>query len=170
MNAPAWIRLAGLGGICILLAGTMAAYAASNTVPSTRMDQENVVITANALKPSACASLNLVSIVSGSGTISGTNQNDLVLASAGIDNLDGRGGADCLMAGSGGDTLTAGNGTDILLGGDGDDTLNGGGGNDLLYGEGGNDALDGGAGANDTCDGGSGSDTAVRCETLLGIP
>jgi Ca2+-binding RTX toxin-like protein len=70
----------------------MAAYAAANTVPSTRMGVVNSNITANALKPSACASLNLTRIVSGSGTLNGTAGSDLILASAGTDTLNGAGG------------------------------------------------------------------------------
>jgi Ca2+-binding RTX toxin-like protein len=170
MKAPAWIRLAAVGAFSILLAGTMAAYAASNTVPSTRMDHESYAITANGLKPSACASLNLTSIISGSGTLNGNSGANLILASAGTDTLNGAGGADCLVAGAGNDTLNGGAAADILLGGDGNDNLAGNNGNDRLYGEGGHDALDGGAGGNDTCDGGSGTDTAVRCETTLGVP
>jgi Ca2+-binding RTX toxin-like protein len=163
------VRLAILGALSILLAGTMAAYATANTVPQTRMDLDTVAINANALKPSACSALNLANIVTGSGTLNGSGVNDLILASAGVDTLNGAGGTDCLVAGSGNDTLSGGAGADILLGGDGDDNLLGNGGVDTLYGEGGNDSLYGGAG-NDTCDGGSGTDTATNCETSVNIP
>ena len=169
MKRRGWIRLASLGSLSILLAGTMAAYAASNTVPATRMDEDILSITANDLKPSECATLNLTNIVSGSGTLTGTAGADLILASAGADTLSGGGSADCLVAGSGADTLSGDGGTDILLGGDGNDNLAGGGGGDTLYGEAGDDSLDGGGG-NDTCDGGSGTDTATNCETLVNIP
>ena len=169
MKRGGWIRLAGLGSLSILLAGTMAAYATANTVPQTRMDLVTAAINANALKPPQCAALNLANIVSGSGTLNGGGGNDLILASAGADTLNGAGGTDCLVAGSGADTLNGGAGTDILLGGDGNDNLLGNGGADILYGEGGDDSLNGGTG-NDTCDGGSGTDTANNCETLLNIP
>jgi Ca2+-binding RTX toxin-like protein len=169
MKPSGWIRLAGLGSLSILLAGTMAAYATANTVPQTRMDLDTVAINANALKPSACSALNLSNIVTGSGTLNGSGVNDLILASAGVDTLNGAGGADCLVAGSGADSLSGGAGTDILLGGDGNDNLLGNGGADRLYGEGGDDSLNGGAG-NDTCDGGSGTDTATNCETPVNIP
>ena len=169
MKRRAWIRLASLGCLSLLLAGTMAAYATTNTVPQTRMDLDTAAINANALKPSQCAALNLTSIVSGSGTVNGTNGNDLILGSAGVDTLNGANGPDCLMAGSGADTLNGGAGTDILLGGDGNDNLLGNAANDTLYGEGGNDTLNGGA-ATDVCDGGSGTDTATNCETVVGVP
>ena len=169
MRRLTWVRLALLGALSILLAGTMAAYATANTVPQTRMDLDTVAINANALKPSACSALNLTNIVTGSGTLNGSGANDLILASAGVDTLNGGAGADCLVAGSGNDTLTGNGGVDILLGGDGNDNLRGSGGADTLYGEGGNDSLNGGAG-NDTCDGGSGTDTVTNCETLVNIP
>ena len=164
-----WLRLSVLVGLGILIAGSMAAYAAANTVPDTRLDLDTISITANDLKPSECASLNLTNIVSGSGTLNGTNANDLILASAGADTLGGGAAADCLVAGSGNDVLNGGAGADVLLAGDGDDDLSGSGGNDTLYGEGGNDTLDGGGGT-DTCDGGSGTDTGTNCETQVNIP
>jgi len=163
------LRISLLVCLGILIAGTVAAYAATNTVPSTRLDQNTFSITANALKPSECAALNLATIVSGSGTLNGTNGNDLILASAGADTLNGSAGADCLVAGSGDDTLDGGASGDVLLGADGNDNLSGSGGGDTLYGEAGDDALDGGGG-NDTCDGGSGTDSGTNCETQLNIP
>jgi len=164
-----WLPSLGLVLLAMVLAGTMAAFAAANTVPQTRLDQVNSDITANALKPSACASINLANIVTGSGTLNGTGANDLVLASAGNDTLNGVGGADCLMAGSGVDILNGGAGADVLLGGDDNDDLLGNAGADRLYGEAGDDTLNGGTG-NDTCDGGPGTDTAANCETLVNIP
>jgi Ca2+-binding RTX toxin-like protein len=163
------LRIGALVGLGLLLAGAMAAYAAANTVPSTRLGVDTRAINANALKPPECAALNLSNIVSGSGTLNGGNGNDLILASAGVDTLNGSPGADCLVAGSGADTLNGDAGADILLGGDGNDNLSGGGGGDTLYGEAGDDALDGGGG-NDVCDGGAGTDTGNNCETQVNIP
>jgi len=164
-----WLRMGALVSLGIVIAGSMAAYAATNTVPSTSLDLDTLTINANALKPSACSALNLTNIVTGSGTLNGTSGNDLILASAGDDTLNGGAGTDCLVAGSGVDTLTGNAGVDILLGGDGNDNLLGSAGNDVLYGEGGDDSLNGGAN-NDTCDGGSGTDTATNCETEVNIP
>lgn len=96
--------------------------AAGNTVPQTH-DIENVsTATANEAKPSQCASLNLTgSIVVGSGTITGTTGNDLLLGSAGADTFNGGGGQDC-MVGGGGNDLFNGNGRfagDICIAGAG---------------------------------------------------
>lgn len=149
---PRLIRLPALVLLAILLAGTMAAYAATNTVPSTRLDLETIAINANALKPSACAALNLTNIASGSGTVDGTNANDLILGSAGADTMRGRQGTDCLMGGDGDDDLRGDQDGDILLGGDGNDSFNGGPGTDI-------------------CDGQGGTDTGhPTCETELNIP
>ncbi len=63
--------------------------------------------------------------------------------------LTGTDNDDVLLAGSGDDTLYGGNGHDVLVGGEGNDKLYGGAGDDLLIGGPGNDLLDGGAG-NDT--------------------
>ena len=49
----------------LILLGVMNAFAATNTVPSTRLDDDSIPITANALKPSDCSSLNLTNIVVG---------------------------------------------------------------------------------------------------------
>ncbi|MEB3840348.1 retention module-containing protein [Pseudomonas guariconensis] len=60
--------------------------------------------------------------------------------------LTGTADNDTLVAGAGNDTLHGAAGNDVLVGGGGDDKLYGGEGNDLLIGGPGNDLLDGGAG------------------------
>uniref|UniRef100_UPI0023B304E9 calcium-binding protein n=2 Tax=Snodgrassella TaxID=1193515 RepID=UPI0023B304E9 len=67
-------------------------------------------------------------------------------------------GKDILNGGTGNDTLSGGDGDDILNGDDGDDILNGGNGNDILNGGAGNDTLNGGDGY-DILNGGTGNDT-----------
>jgi len=141
MRLP-WPRLALLLALTILLGGTLAAYAASNTVPATRIDDDSIAITANDLKPSDCAALNLTNIVAGSGTLNGTNANDLILGSAAADRIRGRQGADCILGGDGNDNLRGDRGGDVLLGGNGDDALWGAQGADVCDGEGGTDTGD----------------------------
>ena len=65
-------------------------------------------ITANMLKPAECAGLDLTRIVNGSGTFSGTPENDLITGSVGIDTVDGLGGNDCILGGDQGDQLFGG--------------------------------------------------------------
>src|SRR5580765_6564490 len=72
----------------VLLAGLLSfgfAAASVNTVPKSGIGQSITTITANALKPAACASLNLTAIVVGSGSFRGTAANELMLGSAGDD-------------------------------------------------------------------------------------
>lgn len=135
--------------LCLVLLGLMTAFAATNTVPSTRLDDDTLPITANDLKPSDCNSLNLTTIVvAGSGTAG----NDLILGTAGNDNLRGGDGDDCIVGGGGNDTLQGQRNNDILLGQDGDDSLRG------------NQDMD-------VCDGGPGTDLGhVSCETEIDIP
>ncbi|MDF1501096.1 MAG: hypothetical protein P1P76_11565 [Anaerolineales bacterium] len=127
----------------------VGAVAASNTVPFTRLDEDSFPITANDLKPSGCSSLNLSNIVIGGN---GTNGNDLILGSAGDDDLSGGNGADCIVGGGGNDNLNGGQkGNDILLGGEGDDSLKGGQDTDI-------------------CNGGPGTDSGhPSCETKIDI-
>jgi len=122
MRRHSLIRLAGLGTLAIVLAGTMAAYAAANTVPSTRMDEDNLSISANDLKPAACSGINLTNIVTGGGLIFGSGGADLVLGSAGGDLVFALSGDDCILTGSGNDTIFAGAGNDVCDGGSGTDS------------------------------------------------
>jgi Ca2+-binding RTX toxin-like protein len=80
-------------------------------------------ITANSLKPAACAALNLTNIIVGSGHVLGTNGNDLIIGSTGNDNMDGKNGDDCLLGGGGNDDINGGNGNSVCIGGSGNDTF-----------------------------------------------
>lgn len=138
-----WLALSVL-----ILVGTISAFAAANIVPVTRLGEILRANTANDFKPPECASLNLNNIVVGSGNITGTNQNDLILASPFDDIVNGRNGSECILGGGGNDYIEGRQGSDIILGGPGDDTLMGGPGNDILYGGPGFDYCEGGAGTN----------------------
>jgi hypothetical protein len=96
----------------------------------------------------------------------------------GNDVIDGTQSADVILGGGGDDLIYGRTGDDVICGGAGDDRLRGGLGNDRLYGESGDDHLKGGTGQDaldggadfDNCRGGLGSDSAVDCETVLGLP
>jgi hypothetical protein len=144
-----------LGLILLVVLGVITASAAANIVPVTWLGATNLPITANDLKPAACAALNLTNLVVGSGTFNGSNGNDLILGSPGADTINGRQGGDCILGGGGNDILRGHVGNDVLLGGPG---------NDILYGNQGNDTLIGGEGY-DICYGGGGSDNFdLSCE------
>jgi len=109
------IRFAAYSLFTLILIGTMTAIAAANTVPSTRITSQGGAIGINELKPSACSGIYLTSLVSGSGTLTGTEGNDLILGSSGADMIDGLGGDDCIVGGGGIDICTGGLGTDIFV-------------------------------------------------------
>jgi Ca2+-binding RTX toxin-like protein len=111
MNTRMLPRLAVFGLALLLIGSITSAFAATNSVPATRLDDDSLAIDANAIKPAACASLNLTNIAYGTGTAA----NDLVLGTAGGDNLSGDDGDDCLVGGGGDDMLDGKKGNDILL-------------------------------------------------------
>jgi Ca2+-binding RTX toxin-like protein len=90
-------------------------------MPYSNVDQRSVPVTAEDLKPAACTGLYLTNIISGSGVITGTSANDLIIGSAGVDTIDGGGGNDCVLGGQGDDNITGNDGNDICIGGLGTD-------------------------------------------------
>ena len=87
-------------------------------------------------------------IVAGAGndTVEGHDDSDVIFGGSGDDVLNGMGGNDAIDGGTGDDVLDGGAGRDILVGGDGDDTISGGNddaadGGDLLYGQDGDDSF-----------------------------
>jgi Ca2+-binding RTX toxin-like protein len=117
-------RITSLGVIMTLVLiglSAVSAVAASNTVPASNLDDDSFGITANDLKPSECAGINLTNVVVVSGIGAGTSGNDLILGSTGGDWMFGRGGDDCIIAGGGDDRIFGNNGTDVCNGGAGSD-------------------------------------------------
>lgn len=117
------VKLALLVIAVIVVGSILSAFAAGLNVPATNVGRQSIPVTAEDIKPAACAGLFLTNIVSGSGTLTGTAANDLILGSAGADIIDGQGGDDCIVAGNGDDQLTGSDGSDVCLGGPGSDTL-----------------------------------------------
>ena len=99
------------------------ALTAANSVPPTRAGVDSRSISADDLKPVACAAITLTNVVTGSGTFNGTNSADLVLGSAGVDTIRGRNGDDCILGGAGNDSLRGDGGTDVCIGDPGTDTF-----------------------------------------------
>jgi Ca2+-binding RTX toxin-like protein len=123
IKIPFPIKLFIFGLFILIIASVATALAATNIVPSTRVTSQIFSVSANDLKPSACAGLNLTDIISGSGTITGTSGNDLILGGPGNDTINGMGGDDCILGGGGNDTIDGGDGTDVCIGGPGTDTF-----------------------------------------------
>jgi Ca2+-binding RTX toxin-like protein len=148
MRASSLRTLIPLLFVGLILLGVINAFAATNTVPSWRMDDNSQSITAEDLKPSDCTMTLTMIVVAGNGTAG----NDLILGTSGDDNLQGDDGDDCIVGGGGNDTLQGQKGNDIILGQDGDDALRGNQDTDI-------------------CDGGLGTDSGhPSCETELNIP
>jgi Ca2+-binding RTX toxin-like protein len=86
----------------------------------------------------------------GTDTITGGDEDDVIIGGAGNDNLAGGGGNDLIFGRHGNDTLVGGEGNDTLWGGVGSDSVDGGNGDDVLGGI---------LGAPNTLMGGAGHDT-----------
>ena len=95
--------------------------AAGNTVPGSLVTHYQVAITADTLKPAACAGITLTTVVAG---ITGTAGADLLLGSAAANSMSASGGNDCVLGGGGNDAINCGSGTDVGIGGPGTDTFN----------------------------------------------
>lgn len=141
------------GMILLVLVAALSAVAASNTVRPSSVSDTSQPITANDLKPSECAALNLSNTVTGTGTLTGTLDNDLMLGSVAGDHISAELGGDCVLGGDHHDTLH-GESSGALIGGD-----------DVLLGGHGDDTIDGGPGT-DICHGGPGTDVFHNCETI----
>lgn len=111
------MRILGLLSLAALVvAGSLIqAVTAANSVPSSRIGTSASVATIAQLTPPQCSNLNLTTLVTGSGTITGTAGNDLILGSNVADAISGLGGDDCIVGGAGVDTLLGGLGVDICL-------------------------------------------------------
>jgi Ca2+-binding RTX toxin-like protein len=105
----------------LIILSSMTAIAATNTIPSTQVEDTSITFQIAHLRPSACAGLSLTNLVTGSGALTGTEGNDLILGSTGADTINGAGGNDCILGGGGDDMITGGDGNDVCLGGDGND-------------------------------------------------
>jgi Ca2+-binding RTX toxin-like protein len=114
-----------VGGVVVLVVATLAsAITAANTVPASRVGNPTQAISLDDLKPSQCSAVTGMGLITGSGVITGTVGNDLILGSPGIDAIDGKNGNDCLVGGGSGDSLDGGAGTgDVCLGGPGTDSF-----------------------------------------------
>ncbi len=89
--------------------------------------------------------------------IEGTDEDDVIDGTAGVDDIQAGAGDDIVNALEGNDNVFGGPGADILNGNEGDDRVSGGAGDDEVNGNDGDDRLFGG-GNTDTISGGDGND------------
>lgn len=111
------------GLLALIVVSIAAAFAAGITVQPSNIDAKSIAVTAEDLKPAACNGITLTQIISGSGTLTGSDGNDLIIGSSGDDIIDGLGGNDCILGGNGDDSLNGEEGTDICLSGPGSDNF-----------------------------------------------
>ena len=121
MRITTSLKVFTFGSFALILTSVVSAFAAGISVPSSNVGQQSVPVTPEDIKPLACSALDITSIVSGSGTVTGTSANDLIIGSAGADSIDGLGGDDCILGGGGDDSLIGNDGNDVCLGGPGSD-------------------------------------------------
>jgi hypothetical protein len=120
-------RLFRLGVLLLLLlviSSVIYAFAANISMPIVRLTDQSSAITADTLKPPACAGITVSVIVycpPTGGNCDGTNANELMIGSPNIDVIQGRGGSDCILGGDGDDDITGSQATDICIGGPGTD-------------------------------------------------
>lgn len=117
------LQLAGFSLVILILVSAITAFSAGISISNTSIGKDSSSVTANRIKPGACAGLNLTNVVTGAGTVTGTSGNDLILGSSGADTIDGLGGDDCILGGDGDDVINGNSDTDICLGGPGADTF-----------------------------------------------
>ena len=95
--------------------------------------------------------------LTGSGTITGGANHDILAGSVDVDTINGGRGDDILSGEEGDDTINGGKGDDTINGNIGNDIITGGVGDDTIFGDSGNDTINGNIG-NDIITGGVGND------------
>lgn len=123
MRFPLPFKIFALGLTALIALSVISAYAAGISVPPSNIGSESVIVEAEDIKPAECSALYLTNIISGSGPLTGTSDNDLIIGGSGTDTIDGGGGDDCILGGSGDDDITGGDGNDVCLGGPGTDSF-----------------------------------------------
>jgi Ca2+-binding RTX toxin-like protein len=116
-------RIGVLALVGALTASLITALTATNSVPATRADHNLLSIGPNDLKPSDCAGITVTTLLTDSGTFSGTAASDLILGGSGADTITAGGGDDCILGGGGNDSIQGQSGTDVCIGGPGSDSF-----------------------------------------------
>ena len=117
------LRLVWLSLPVLVLLAIFTASAATNSVARSDLSAGKLSVSPDDVKPPACSAQHIERLITGTGVISGTSDNDLILGSPGIDVISGEGGDDCIVGGGGADTLIGDSGDDTCIGGPGIDDV-----------------------------------------------
>jgi Ca2+-binding RTX toxin-like protein len=123
MSTLTLLRMGMITLVTLALGHVIFAAAAANSIPPTHLDSISRSVGIDALAPESCAAHPPDHLVIGSGTITGTSGDDLILGSPSADTINGGGGNDCILGGGGADTLVGGTGIDVCIGGPGADII-----------------------------------------------
>jgi hypothetical protein len=109
----------------LIITSVVFAFAANIIVPTTYLTDQTRSVDPNELKPAACSGITLNAIVICTGGIcNGSNADELILGTAGDDNIKAKNGDDCIVGGGGDDDISGDNGTDVCIGGPDNDIFN----------------------------------------------
>jgi signal peptidase I len=103
----------GLLALCVIFT-LSTSFTSSSTVSSSSAGASVQSLLTPQLEPSGCSSLNLVSLVRGSGTFSNSSSNALILGSSGNDTITDNGNHNCVVGG-GGNNYVNGPSSDICI-------------------------------------------------------
>jgi Ca2+-binding RTX toxin-like protein len=109
-------RVSALALVGVLSGSLITALTATTSVPATRADHNLLSIGANDLKPADCAGITVTTLLTETGSFSGTPASELVLGGSGADTIIAGGGDDCI-GGGGDDSIQGQSGTDVCIGG-----------------------------------------------------
>ncbi len=107
-----------LGAILVV---SYTALSESNIVPLTRIGLSTQAIIMRDLMPGECSAITFTNIVycPNQGTCNGSNSNDLIFGTAGVDKVQGKKGDDCILGGGANDDINGDEGNDVCIGGPG---------------------------------------------------
>ncbi len=105
----------------ILMVGLASLFvsAAANNVPTSGLSDQTFGEAPDGLKPTECYQISIANLITGSGNVDGSRDNDLILASSGSDNIQGKNGDDCVVGAvvvGGQNQIDGGNGYNVCFG------------------------------------------------------
>ena len=113
--------------LLVLIATSVSfAFAANIVVPTTHLTDQSSAVTADTLKPAACTSITLTTILycpAAGGACTGTDASELIIGSVATDDIQSGKGNDCILGAGGDDSIRGEQGIDVCIGGPGTNTF-----------------------------------------------